>query len=119
LGVERREEYAPDLEPNIFLFPVAQAPPASAGTGVSLRQITPARPAAQDPQDAFQNQPIIRSRPAKPGRRRKERLNDFPLPIVEERVVVHPKLSTLKDSIVPAQNVVYLEINPSTFPADF
>jgi hypothetical protein len=41
------------------------------------------------------------------------------LPIVEERVVVHPKLSTLKRPFVPAQNVVCSEINSPASLSDF
>src|SRR5450432_30306 len=111
LGGERGEKHAPDVEPDVFLFP-SRATAASKcwRWGIARADRASALRSAQNPQNAFQNQPVIGSRSPKSGRRRKERLDDFPLPIVEQRLVVHPKLSTPKCSIVPAQNVVCSKI---------
>jgi len=64
------EKETPQSQPHLFLFPIAQPPPAGAGTGILFGQIAPARSTAQHPQDAFQNRAILGTRPPKATWRR-------------------------------------------------
>src|SRR6266404_592705 len=57
--VQLTQERAPDFYPHLLLLPVAQSPPTGRRRGKLHRQITPASPAAQNPQDAFQHFAVV------------------------------------------------------------
>src|SRR5712692_1301517 len=60
--IQLAEKRAPDLQPDLLLLPVSQAPPAGRRMRKFFRQILPASPAAQNPQNAFQYFAVIRTR---------------------------------------------------------
>jgi len=62
--IQRAEKGAPDLLPAIFGLPLGEAAPTGGRTRVGLGQITPARPGAEDPENAFETGAVIGPRPA-------------------------------------------------------
>jgi len=72
--VQFGQECSPNREPHALLFPIAQPPPARGRRRKLVGQIAPARPAAQNPQDAFQHFAVVgwwptTLRPARPFRK--------------------------------------------------
>src|ERR1700690_1843855 len=57
--VEFAQKRPPDVQPNAPLFPVSQSPPAGRRMREFLRQILPASPAAQNPQNSFQHTAVL------------------------------------------------------------
>src|SRR3974390_2515413 len=68
--VQLAQERSPDLQPDLLLLPVPQSPPAGRRRRKLLGQITPASPAAQNPQNAFQHSAV--------GGRRSSAVRAFP-----------------------------------------
>jgi hypothetical protein len=91
--VQLGEELPPDFEPQILFLPLAQAPPAGAGTGVLLGQITPPRPGLEHPKNAFQDPPIVGPRPASTVHLRQQRFEPAPL-FVRQECFLHPQFFT-------------------------
>ena len=61
--VELREERSPQLEPNVFALPFAEAAPARRRTRVLFGQVLPPSAGAQDPEDPLEALTIISWRP--------------------------------------------------------
>src|SRR6202167_958424 len=57
--VQLAQKRPPDIQPNAPLFPVLQSPPAGRGMREFLRQILPASPAPQNPQNPFQHTAVL------------------------------------------------------------
>src|SRR5271155_3351123 len=53
--VQLAQKRPPDFQPNAPLLPVSQPPPAGRGMREFLRQVLPASPAPQNPQNPFQH----------------------------------------------------------------
>jgi len=83
----------PDFKPGAILLPQTQTPPACAGTGVFVGQVLPTRAGSEDPEDAFQNEPIISPRPAVADAFRQQWRDLGPL-FIGEKYVSHPQLFT-------------------------
>src|ERR1700688_112793 len=57
--VQLAQKRTPDFQPHAPLFPVAQSPPAGGRMREFLRQILPASPAPQNPQNPFQYMTVL------------------------------------------------------------
>src|SRR5260370_3569260 len=53
--VQLAQKRPPDVQPNAPLLPISQPPPAGRGMREFLRQVLPASPAPQNPQNPFQH----------------------------------------------------------------
>src|SRR6202162_4733608 len=57
--VQLAQKRPPDVQPNAPLFPVSQSPPAGRRMREFLRQVLPASPAPQNPQNSFQHTTVL------------------------------------------------------------
>src|SRR5271165_5806105 len=57
--VQLAQKRPPDFQPNTPFLPVPQAPPARRGMREFLRQILPASPTAENPQNPFQHTAVL------------------------------------------------------------
>src|SRR6202166_949306 len=57
--VQLAQKRPPDVQPNAPLLPVSQPPPADRGMREFLRQVLPAGPAPQNPQNPFQHTAVL------------------------------------------------------------
>src|SRR6202162_547592 len=60
--VQPCQKRTPDVQPTAPLLPVSQSSPARRGMREFLRQILPASPAAENPQNPFQHTPALNPR---------------------------------------------------------
>jgi len=66
--VQIAQQRSPDVQPDALLLPIPQPPPARRGMRVLPRQILPAGPAPQNPQNAFQRPAVGGTRSGARGR---------------------------------------------------
>jgi hypothetical protein len=85
LGVEFREERAPDRQPDVGGLPLGEPPPAGGRTRVRARQVAPAGTGSEDPENAFEARAVIDPRPAALG---------IPRPLRQQRREPRPLLVT-------------------------
>ena len=108
--VEFCQKRPPDIEPDTLLFPVAQSASASGWRGKLFRQILPANPAAQNPQNAFEDLAVGGARPSAASPRtwtRKQGPDLLPLGVGQQTTVSRHRPS------IGAADLVYLAF-PST-----
>src|ERR1700733_12591703 len=113
--VQLAQECAPDRQPDALLVPVPQPPPARGRMRIFLRQVLPTSPAAENPQNPFQDTMVFDPRTATVAlvRRLGKQGRDFlPLRFGQQRTGPRHRPS------FGASDLAYLSL-PETQPSSF
>src|SRR5713226_6293928 len=86
--VQFAQKRAPDFQPNALLLPIPQPPPAGRRMRIFLRQVLPAGPTPQNPENPFQHTAVLDPRAATAAilaRFRKQGRDFLPLRFAQQR----------------------------------
>ena len=102
LSIQLVEEGAPHLEPHVFFLPRLEASPAGRGAGVLAREIAPAGPGLEHPENAFEHAAVVGPRPPATLMFWEQRRDALPL-LLGEKWFCHPQFFTKKTSSYQAK----------------
>jgi hypothetical protein len=93
LSIKLAQKRTPDVQPYLLLFPQAQPSPTGARRRVACGQVSPAGTGFEDPENAFENTPVVGPWPSGTTTLRQQRLDAPPL-IIAEKGLGHCQLFT-------------------------
>jgi hypothetical protein len=84
MSIKPTQERSPDVQPDILFFPQPQPTPAGARRRVAWAQVTPAGTGFEEPENAFENTPVVGPWPSGTASLGEQRLDEPPLIITEK-----------------------------------